>query len=144
MDWWQLALAVVTGGGLTAIVNAIANRHSVTADVYESISKSVATISEVSEKRINQLYTRVHELEEREKIQIQELHSLRSEISVLRNEVSGKDAKIAAQAEEIAKLKAELVEREREIERLRERVQLLENELRGRQEVKSYSSGEVK
>ena len=46
----------------------------------------------------------------------------------------GKDA-------EIASLKRELAEREREIERLRERVQTLENELRGRQEVKAYSSG---
>ena len=96
MDWWQLVLAVVTGGGLTAIVNAIANRHSVTADVYESISKSAATLAEASEKRINRLYERVQELEDREKTQIQEISSLRSEVAALRGEVSGKDAKIAA------------------------------------------------
>ena len=51
-----------------------------------------------------------------------------------RDVLMGKDA-------EIASLKRELAEREREIERLRERVQTLENELRGRQEVKPYSSG---
>ena len=45
MDWWQLAIAVATGNGLTAIVNAIANRRGVTADVYESISRSAATLA---------------------------------------------------------------------------------------------------
>ena len=140
MDWWQLVLAVVTGGGLTAIVNAIANRHSVTADVYESISKSAATLAEASEKRINRLYERVQELEDREKTQIQEISSLRSEVAALRGEVSGKDAKIAAQAEEIEKLKAELALKEAEIEALRKRVFNLEAELRGRQEARGYAS----
>ncbi len=141
MDWWQLAIAVVTGGGFTAIVNAIANRHSVTADVYESISQSAATLAKTSAEQVGELFKRVHELEEREKAQTQELIALRSEVRQLQSEVSGKETKITAQAEEIAKLKRELAEREQEIERLRERVQTLENELRGRQEVKPYSSG---
>lgn len=129
MDWWQLAIAVVASGGFPAIVNAIANRHSVTADVYESISQSAATLAKTSAEQVGELFKRVHELEEREKAQTQELIALRSEVRQLQSEVSGKETKIAAQAEEIAKLKAELSEKEAEIERLRERVRMLEDRL---------------
>ena len=137
MDWWQLAIAVATGGGLVELINAIANRHSVTADVYESISRSAATLAKTSAEQVGELFKRVHELEEREKAQTQELIALRSEVRQLQSEVSGKETKITAQAEEIAKLKAELSEKEAEIERLRKRVASLEAELFGRQ---SYES----
>lgn len=133
MDWWQLVIAVVTGGGFVSIVNAIANRHRVTADVYESISRSAATLAKTSAEQVGELFKRVHELEEREKAQTQELIALRSEVRQLQSEVSGKETKITAQAEEIAKLKAELSEKEAEIERLRERVANLEYQLHGRQ-----------
>ena len=72
MDWWQLAIAVATGNGLTAIVNAIANRRGVTADVYESISRSAATLAKTSAEQVGELFKRVHELEEREKAQTQD------------------------------------------------------------------------
>lgn len=133
MDWWQLALAVVTGGGLTAIVNAIANRKNVTAEAYEKMSSAAATLATTSAGEIVRLSERVTELEERGKKQRQELLALRDEVEKLRNEVSGKDAKIAEQAEKIEKLKAELALKEAEIERLRKRVTGLEAELFGRQ-----------
>lgn len=133
MDWWQLALAVVTGGGLTAIVNAIANRKNVTAEAYEKMSSAAATLATTSAGEIVRLSERVTELEERGKKQRQELLALRDEVEKLRNEVLGKDAKIAEQAEKIEKLKAELSEKEAEIERLRKRVTSLEAELFGRQ-----------
>lgn len=133
MDWWQLALAVVTGGGLTAIVNAIANRKNVTAEAYEKMSSAAATLATTSAGEIVRLSERVTELEERGKKQRQELLALRDEVEKLRNEVLGKDAKIAEQAEKIEKLKAELSEKEAEIERLRKRVTSLETELFGRQ-----------
>ena len=63
--WMQLALAVITGGGLAAAINAIANRNTTTADAYEKLSNAAVKISDAADRIADTSAKRVDRFAER-------------------------------------------------------------------------------
>jgi len=154
MDWMPVLLALVGalgGGGVVAIVQAIANRkkvkaeaHKIDHEAHEIAARAEAILIENYVDRLAILDQRVNEQECKNSQQGAKIGELKEDIQALRDEIRSRDQKIqelenlkTSQQKEIEKLQAEVIERDRRIadqtrtiERLATRVTELEAALK--------------
>lgn len=122
MDWGAFFLAVVSGGGLVALINAIANRKKVKADC-------IATLGEAYEARLLALNTQVSKLDAKILSQDEKIDCLEAEVDVLRGEKKEREDTIENLKRENAELTAQVEKLQAAIGRRDKRIRELERQV---------------
>lgn len=122
MDWGAIILALIGGGGVVAIVNAIANRKKVAAEAHKLNHEADELAAKAESILIDKYKERLLRLDQRANDQDKTIDEMRGDICLLRDEIRSRDQKIeeleslkTTQQQEILKLQDEVKERDRRI-----------------------------
>lgn len=144
MDWTPVLLALigaVGGGGVVAIVQAIANRkkikaeaHKIDHEAHEIAARAEDILIENYKDRLTVLDQRVNEQECKNSLQGTKIGELKEDIQTLRDEIRSRDQKIqeleqlkAIQQKEIEQLQNEVKERDKRIAQQNRTIEYLAN-----------------
>lgn len=151
MDWGTIILALIGGGGLVAIIQAVANRQKTKAEAHKINHEADEFAAKAESILIDKYRDRLLRLDQRANEQDKIIDEMRNDICLLREEIRSRDQRIrelealkSEQQKEIDKLQEEVRERDqriadqaRTIEHLAMRVTELETIIKRLQDGKS-------